>query len=234
MSAAATATRRVKTGGRTKGTPNRRTSDGAPGGQPRVAVTDATAGANARSARGLVIRYESLDALAEFDHNARTHSPAQIAKIERSLMEFGWATSMAKADGVLIYGHARRQAAINLRDRGVAIPHNPDPDRGPVVDLSHFTPDQRRAYCIADNKLPEDAGWDTDMLTLELGELRDLGFDLSLTGFDMPEIGRLLGDGDGTQSPDGFVTYDEDIDTEHECPKCGYVFSGGRKVPKAA
>jgi hypothetical protein len=181
----------AKSGGRQAGTPNR----------PKAA-TPATAGAKPKSARGLVITYEPLDDLAEYERNARTHSPAQISEIERSLVEFGWATSMAKAKGVLIYGHARRQAAINLRDRGVAIPHNPDPDRGPVVDLSHLTKIQRQAYVLADNQLATKAGWNFDLLGVELGELRDLGFDLSLTGFDLPEIGRLLGPDAGNTDPD--------------------------------
>jgi len=148
------------------------------------------------------IRYEPLDALAPDPRNARTHTAAQISQIERSLVEFGWTTPAGKADGVLIYGHARREAAMNLRDRGVAIPGNPDPNKAPVVDLSHLTPEQRRAYAIADNQLATLAGWNEDVLRVDLGGLRSLGFDLSLTGFPDIDLVRLLG-GQGQQPASG-------------------------------
>jgi hypothetical protein len=140
----------------------------------------------------LRIEYEPLDALEPYARNPRTHSAAQLKLIERSLARFGWATPVGKADGVLIYGHARRQAALNLRARGVRIPHHPDPNVAPVVDLSHLSKADRRAYVIADNQLAVLAGWDDDLLRLELTELRDEGFDLALTGFSDPEIADLL------------------------------------------
>jgi hypothetical protein len=140
----------------------------------------------------LAIRYERLDDLVPYEKNPRTHSPAQLKAIERSLTRYGWTTPMGKADGVLIYGHARRLAAMALRERKIAIPQNEDPDRGPVVDLSYLSAEDRRAYIIADNQLALLAGWDEDLLRLEVQELSAMGYDLTLTGFTVPEITDML------------------------------------------
>jgi hypothetical protein len=94
-----------------------------------------------------------------------------------------------------------------------------------------WTDAQKRAYRIADNQLALNAGWDEQLLGIELGELRGLGVDLALIGFDAAEIDRLLAD---PQAPDGFKAYDETIPTEHVCPRCGYRFSGGDTVTEAA
>jgi ParB-like chromosome segregation protein Spo0J len=140
----------------------------------------------------LVIKYLALDDIAADPRNARKHPPAQIRKIERLIAEYGWTTPMGIADGQLIYGHARRTAARNLRDRGVAIPGNPDPDKGPTVDLSHLSAVQRRAYALADNRASLDAGFDADVLADELADLDADGFDLDLTGFEADEIDGLV------------------------------------------
>lgn len=143
---------------------------------------------------GLVIEYRPLDDLAPYDKNPRTHTADQIRAIERSLAKFGWATPMGFADGVLIYGHARRQAAVNLRKRNIAIPFNEDANLAPVVDLSHLSDDERRAYVIADNQLAQQAGWDEALLGLELQSLQAANFDLSLLGFG-DELSDLMGMG---------------------------------------
>lgn len=140
----------------------------------------------------LQIEYRDLDALAPYPKNPRTHSADQIKQIERSLAKFGWAAPMAVADGVLIYGHARREAAINLRRQRVKIPLNDDPNLGPVVDLSHLSPSERKAYVIADNQLAALAGWDDELLSMELSDLRSDNFDLSVLGFDADELSMLL------------------------------------------
>jgi hypothetical protein len=210
-----------KSGGRVKGTPNRSNAAArAAGGAPPSA--DFTS-PRARGDAGLSIQYLLLGDIEPFEQNARTHSPAQITAIERSLAKFGWTTPMAIAKGVLIYGHARREAAINLRDRGVAIPHNPDPDRAPVVDLSHLSAVERRAYVLADNKLAELAGWDNDLLGAELRGLQLAGFDLSLTGFDGAELETLLGTSGGDTDPDD-APDDGALDGKVCCPSCGHEF----------
>jgi ParB-like chromosome segregation protein Spo0J len=141
----------------------------------------------------LAITYRRLDDLRDDPRNARKHSSAQVRTIEELLAEYGWTTPMGMADGQLIYGHARRKAAMNLRARGVPIPGNDDADLGPTVDLSHLSADQRRAYALADNAVALKAGWHETILADELTALQAEAFDLSLTAFDTAEIESLIG-----------------------------------------
>lgn len=150
--------------------------------------------------RQLSVRYVPLDSLKPYARNARTHSNAQISKLARSLMEFGWTVPMAVAGPEMIAGHGRLAAALMLRDESKTPPGLADRNLGPVIDLSHLTPAQRRAYVIADNKLALDAGWDNDLLAAELSELMEGGFQLALTGFEMPELTALFESRDGKQA----------------------------------
>jgi len=99
---------------------------------------------------------------------------------------------MGLADGMLVYGHARRTAAISLRDKGIKIAHNDDPNVGPTVDLSHLSAAERRAYVIADNQTALLAGWDDALLGLEVRELSAIGFDTTLLGFSTESLTELL------------------------------------------
>lgn len=176
---------------------------------------------------GLKVRYELLDDLEDYEYNANEHPPEQIAEIERLLTKYGWTTAMAKGTrGVLIYGHGRRRAARNLRDRGVSIPGNPDPNRGPVVDLSHLSKAEQRAYRLADNESARKAKTNKEALTFELGELRLDGFDLSFTGLDIGQLSALgFGDDGGSGgSGNGPGAGDPDIDAKVCCPECGHEF----------
>jgi DNA modification methylase len=132
-------------------------------------------------------RLERVDTLVPYAANARTHSPAQVDLLARLIGEYGF-TNPVLTDGRrgIVAGHGRVLAARKL---GM--------DVVPVIELSHLTAAQRRAYVIADNASALQAGWDSELLALELGELRDLGFDMALTGFDALELGTLLGDADG-------------------------------------
>lgn len=135
----------------------------------------------------LTIEYRAVAALAPFEQNPRTHSAAQVAQIAASIREFGW-TNPILIDGAggIIAGHGRALAAASIGMADV-----------PVIVLDHLTAAQRRALVIADNKLALNAGWDDDLLRLELGALRDMDFDLSLTGFDPRELAaHLLADDD--------------------------------------
>lgn len=152
--------------------------------------------------RTLAVRYVPLDSLRPYTRNARTHSAAQIEKLKSSMLEFGWTVPMCVAGSEMIAGHGRLLAAIALRDAGRPIPGNADPALGPVVDLSHLSPTQRRAYVVADNRLALDAGWDNDLLAAELTGLKLDGFDLGVIGFELPELSRLLGPADGQTDPD--------------------------------
>lgn len=152
--------------------------------------------------RQLSVRYVPLDSLRPYARNARTHSNAQLAKLAASLQEFGWTVPMAVAGSEMIAGHGRLAAAITLRDEGKLIPGLADPRLGPVIDLSHLSPQQRRAYVVADNRLALDAGWDLELLAAELEGLKLDGFNLGLTGFDLPELDRMFGGRGGQTDPD--------------------------------
>lgn len=116
--------------------------------------------------------------LAPYAKNSRTHSEAQQKKIERSIKEFGFTNPiLIDANGVIIAGHARIQAAKHLGLKEV-----------PCLRLSHMTESQKRAYIIADNRLAEDGGWDKDVLEFEVEELKALGFDITLTGFEVDDF----------------------------------------------
>ncbi|MBI0539629.1 site-specific DNA-methyltransferase [Roseomonas sp. KE2513] len=120
--------------------------------------------------------------LVPYSRNARTHSPAQVAQIAASIREFGF-TNPILVDGErgVIAGHGRLLAARQLGMTEV-----------PTLELSHLTPAQRRAYILADNRLALSAGWNEDLLRVELAELGAEGFDLALTGFDEMEIASFL------------------------------------------
>ena len=117
-----------------------------------------------------------------YARNARTHSEAQVALIAGSIREFGF-TNPVLVDGEngIIAGHGRLLAARKL---GL--------DQVPVIELAHLSAAQKRAYVLADNKLAERAGWDEELLALEVGELAELGVDLSSLGFEAGEIDALL------------------------------------------
>ena len=119
--------------------------------------------------------------LIPYARNSRTHSDAQVTKIAASIREFGFLNPVI-VDGQngIIAGHGRVMAAKKLGLEEV-----------PVVEASHLSEAQRRAYVIADNRLALDAGWDDEMLRVEFAELEELGFDLELTGFTLDEIGAL-------------------------------------------
>lgn len=172
-----------KTGGRQKGTPNK----------PKAAPAPAS-GTDASAVAALPpYRLARVDSLVPYARNARTHSAAQIDKLVALISEYGW-TNPVLVDGErgIIAGHGRVLAARKLGMVEV-----------PTIELSHLSEAQRRAYVIADNRSALDAGWDDELLRLELGELRDEGFDLGLTGFHDIELDKLLGDFDESSISDG-------------------------------
>jgi DNA modification methylase len=130
----------------------------------------------------LRVEYRKIETLIPFARNPRTHSEAQIAKLASSIVEFGW-TQPILVDGAngIIAGHGRLAAARKL-----------DLLEVPVIELGHLTSAQKRAYVIADNRLALDAGWDEELLSLELAELSEAGYDLTMTGFSNEEIEELL------------------------------------------
>lgn len=140
----------------------------------------------------LEVTYLPLKALIPYAKNARQHPATQIAKIIGSLAEFGWTNPMLVADNVMIAGHGRLTAALQMAEQGLVIPSNPDPWHGPTIDLSRLDKAQRAAYVITDNRTALDGVWDQELLSEELGWLSESGFDLGLTGFEDEELAGLL------------------------------------------
>jgi DNA modification methylase len=129
------------------------------------------------------VEHWSLQRLIPYAKNARTHDDTQVSQIAGSIAEFGFVNPILVGDdNVIIAGHGRLMAAQQL---GL--------DSVPVIVLHHLTESQRRALVIADNKIAENAGWNDELLKLELEELGDLGFDLDVIGFSDEELDELLG-----------------------------------------
>ncbi|MFZ1222367.1 MAG: DNA methyltransferase, partial [Dokdonella sp.] len=137
------------------------------------------------SNQDLAISYRPIGDLIPYARNARTHSEAQVALIAGSIREYGF-TNPILVDGEsgIIAGHGRALAAAKLGLPTV-----------PVIELAHLSEAQRRAYVLADNRLAEQAGWDRELLALELGDLRDMAVDLTSLGFDAGELDALLNTG---------------------------------------
>lgn len=138
----------------------------------------------ANSKKELKVLYKNLNELQENPKNSRVHSEKQVAQIAKSIDSFGFNNPvLIDQNGVIIAGHGRYLAAKELELEEI-----------PTVCLSHMTPDQIRAYIIADNKLAENAGWDKDILKIELEYLMnlDLDFDATITGFELPEIDLII------------------------------------------
>src|SRR5262244_2871468 len=128
------------------------------------------------------IEHWPIDRLVPFKRNARTHTALQVAQVAASIAEFGFVNPVLTAsDGVIIAGHARLLAARKLALKQV-----------PVIVLDHLSPTQRRALVIADNRLALNAGWDEELLHLELAALREEDFNLECLGFDDDEMAALL------------------------------------------
>ena len=128
------------------------------------------------------ITQKKVTELIPYVNNSRTHSDEQVAQIAASIKEFGW-TNPILVDGKngIIAGHGRLLAARKLGHKEV-----------PTIELSELTDAQKRAYIIADNKLALNAGWDDEMLKLEIQQLNDLNFDLTLLGFDEVELAKMF------------------------------------------
>ena len=125
-----------------------------------------------------------VEELIPYARNARTHSSAQITQIAASIKEFGFLAPIVIAeDNTILCGHGRFYAAQKLGLKKI-----------PCVKESHLTEAQKRAYIIADNKLSINAGWDDELLAVELSDLQGEGVDLSITGFDEKELADLFDD----------------------------------------
>jgi DNA modification methylase len=139
------------------------------------------------------VEKRSVSALIPYARNARTHSDEQVAQIAASIKEWGWTTPvLVDEDGGIIAGHGRVLAARKL---GI--------DEVPCMTATGWSDAQKRAYIIADNQLPQNAGWDIDLLKVEMQGLGEDGFDLSLIGFGDDMMANLMNDPtEGLTDPD--------------------------------
>lgn len=140
------------------------------------------------------MKYEivKVEELIPYQNNTRTHSKEQIIKLRSSLKEFGFVNPvLIDKDNGVIAGHGRIEAAKLEKIKEV-----------PCVRIEHLTEAQKKAYIIADNRLAMDAGWDEELLKIELNQLNDLDFNLSLTGFEDIEIKNILKDEEEVEEDD--------------------------------
>lgn len=173
------------------------------------------------------VDYRKVEELIPYARNARTHNDAQVAQIAASIREFGW-TNPILVDGRngIIAGHGRLLAARKLGMETV-----------PCIELSGLSDTQRKAYILADNKLAINAGWDEELLQLELADLSELGFDIGLAGFSADELLSLSPEPtkDGATDEDEVPEVPVDPITRpgdvwllgvyYECEDCGKKYS---------
>ena len=156
-----------------------------------------------------------IEKLVPYVNNARTHSPEQINKLRSSIREFGFINPVIiDRDFGVIAGHGRILAAKEEKI-----------DKVPCVFADHLSEAQKKAYIIADNRMAMDAGWDEELLRVEIEALQAEAFDLSLTGFDEKELSKLFDDGTDIKEDDF------DVDEELSKPtfsKAGDVWTLGR------
>ena len=151
-----------------------------------------------------------IDKLVPYARNARTHSKEQIAQLRASLREFGFVSpAVIDADYNILVGHGRIEAA---RAEGY--------ETVPCVFAENLSESQKRAYILADNQPALNAGWDEEMLSVELSDLQDSAFDLSLLGFGADELETLL---DGGADKD---IKDDDFDLTAALEKASFVERG--------
>lgn len=136
----------------------------------------------------------SIDKLVPYVNNARTHSAEQILKLRSSLREFGFVNPIIiDREFNVIAGHGRLMAA---KEEGI--------EEVPCVFVDYLTDAQKKAYILADNRMAMDAGWDEELLKIEMEELQNLGYDLEFTGFDEKELADLFGVDDKEVKEDEF------------------------------
>lgn len=151
-----------------------------------------------------------INDLIPYARNARTHDEAQVAQIAASIKEFGFLSPIIiSGDNMILCGHGRFYAAQKLGLKKV-----------PCIKEEYLTETQKRAYILADNKLSLNAGWDDEMLAVELSELQGENFDLGITGFSDDEIADLFADDSKSAAKD------DDFDLSAALEKASFVEKG--------
>lgn len=164
----------------------------------------------------LTVVYRKTSSLIPYARNARTHSDAQVAQIAASIREFGFTSPILLdgRDGILA-GHGRTLAASLLGLEEV-----------PTIDLAHLTETQRRAYILADNKLALNAGWDEELLKLELHAITEAEFPLEILGFTPSELSVAMFDDPPAGDAGSNTALPADIaPAQVKCPRCAHEFA---------
>ena len=167
------------------------------------------------------IQMLNLDKIIPYPNNPKLHPEVQIKKIANSIQEFGFKVPiLVDKEYNIIAGHGRYLAARRLGLKEV-----------PVIIASDLTPAQVKAFRIADNKVTE-SEWEIELLTIELNQLKEQGYDLELTGFNENEIQNLINEINNYQVTNDYSSKNKEVNMDdfenggnwHECPKCGFKF----------
>jgi ParB-like chromosome segregation protein Spo0J len=167
------------------------------------------------------LRLADVTTLVANPRNPNKHSDKQVALLAKVIQHQGWRSpiTISKRSGFVVTGHGRLAAALLLQVEFV-----------PIDEQDFATEADEWAHLVADNRLAELADADRGMIADLLGELTAGGLDMDLTGFDMDALDELMNPPEQPDAPDDFPAVDENIETEHQCPKCGYQWSGGKMV----
>lgn len=157
------------------------------------------------------IEHWPIDKPVEYARNARMLSPSAVDKVAASIKEFGWQQPIVvDIEGVVIAGHTRLKAAKKLGLTEV-----------PVVVADDLSPEQVKAYRLADNRVAQETSWDYELLAIELEELSEFPIDISITGFDSDEISGMILDEPEIREYDADISNErEKEETYLECPSC--------------
>lgn len=157
-----------------------------------------------------------VELLRAYRNNTRTHTPEQIDMIVASIQEFGWTNPVIVREDTIAAGHGKALAARAIYDRGASIYPAPGREAArmsgwnlepfpygkvPIIDASGWSDEQLRAYVLADNQIALKSGWDLELLRLELQDLRELGFDLNLTGFEDVDLEAIFNGASSNADP---------------------------------
>lgn len=162
------------------------------------------------------IKSVPISELIPYVNNARKHSEIQIQQIAASIKEFGFNNPiLVDSENGIIAGHGRMEGARLLGLENV-----------PCIEVKHLTEAQKKAFILADNQIATNAGWDYDLLSNEIENLKELDIDLTLIGFSDQELLQINQNYDDVKDIEEFPTVDEKVETKHRCPSCGYEWNG--------
>lgn len=164
----------------------------------------------------MIFNKEKLKDINPYEKNPREHDENQIQQICKSIEEFGFTVPiLIDENNTILAGHGRYYSAKKLGMKEV-----------PTIKIPHLTPDQKKAYVIADNQLTINSNWNYDLLKEEIENLQLNEYDINLLGFEQLEITNILKKLKENVDLEEFEEFSEKIETKHECPRCGFKWSG--------